>query len=176
MSKLLVVVDMQNDFIDGPLGTKEAQAIVDPLVDFVKEFSKDNAIVFTQDTHFKNRNDLVNYEDSQEGKNLPIEHCIIGTEGWQLIDQLKGLNYTAVFEKNTFGSIDLGRMCLRHGYQEIHFVGVCTDICVISNTLLVKAFDPEAKIIVHKDLCAGVTPESHEIALKAMQACQIEIV
>lgn len=180
MSKLLVVVDMQNDFIDGVLGTKEAQAIVDPLVKFAEEFNKDedNVVVFTLDTHFNdNRGDKLNYEDTQEGKKLPIEHCIVDSKGWQLIDQLKSsIIQRAVFEKETFGSTSLGNFCRRHGYQEIHFVGVCTDICVISNALLVKAFVPEAKIIVHKDLCAGVTPESHEIALKAMEACQIEIV
>ncbi len=181
MSKVLVVVDMQNDFITGPLGTKEAQAIVDPIYNFIKEFSKDkdSSIIFTQDTHYKDSDDKVNYEDSQEGKKLPIEHCIYGTDGWNINDKLLDFNYSKIIEKiekETFGSTALGKFCLKAGYPEIHFVGVCTDICVISNALLVKAFDPEAKIIVHKDLCAGVTPESHEIALKAMEACQIEIV
>ena len=188
MSKLLVVVDMQNDFIDGPLGTKEAQAIVDPIYHFIAQFIKNKSydeygipidkIIFTKDTHYEDTIEKISYLDSQEGKNLPVPHCIYQSRGWYICDKLGdfAINHGYTILKETFGSTFLGEICTNKKFDEIHFVGVCTDICVISNALLVKAFDPEAKIIVHKDLCAGVTPESHEIALKAMQACQIEIV
>lgn len=180
--KVLVIVDMQNDFIDGALGTPAAQAIVDNVVNKVKQFDGD-AIYITKDTHQRN------YLETQEGKLLPVEHCIEGTAGWRLhdavataishaaIDSHKGVS---VFQKVTFGSVDLGK-CLdalsqRQRVDEVVVIGLCTDICVISNALLIKAFLPEAKITVDAACCAGVTPESHQRALDAMKVCQINVV
>lgn len=192
--KYLVVVDMQNDFIDGSLGTKEAESIVDKVAakieDFMKEASEGNAdthrILFTMDGH-----DAGTYLDlTQEGKLLPVEHCIVPTHGWGLNDKIYALgkkctemfgrDRTLVFDKDTFGSTGMGKyieLMYEIGYrtQEITLVGLCTDICVISNALLLKAFAPEAKIIVDASCCAGTTPENHENALKAMRQCQIFI-
>lgn len=176
MSKLLVVVDMQNDFVTGSLANVEAQKIVPKIKKYIDNF--DGRVVFTQDTHYED------YLDTEEGKKLPVEHCIVDTEGWEIVKELQYPD-TIRFKKFTFGSIELGEFI--HDYcqitfkeksemSEIYFCGTCTDICVISNVLLTKAYVPDNRIIVLKDLCAGVTPESHEIALKAMQACQIEIV
>lgn len=174
MEKLLVVVDMQNDFIDGCLGTKEAQAIVKPMAEYIKNFNGN--IFYTLDTHKDN------YMETQEGKNLPVPHCIKGTVGWLLAEDLTNvlLNRGQAFEKNTFGSVDLGKT-IRREYEytdlkEIYFCGLCTDICVISNALLVKAFMPEIKINVIENLCAGVTPETHKNAIEAMKMCQINII
>ena len=175
MSKLLIVVDMQNDFINGALGTKEAEAIVDNVCKKIKKF--DGNVVFTRDTHEEN------YLDTQEGHNLPIKHCIRGTEGWQLAEKIEVLrkekNYP-VFDKNTFGSKDLVKYIDmikdKINIDSIEIVGLCTDICVISNALLIKAFLPEVKITVHSNCCAGVTPESHKNALKSMEMCQINVI
>lgn len=168
--QVLIVVDMQNDFIDGALGTTEAQKIVDRVADKVKNF--EGEIIFTRDTH------LENYSSTQEGRNLPVPHCIMGTQGWQLAEQLEVLRTaeTKVFNKGTFGSVDLAEYLKEKKDLEcVELVGVCTDICVISNALLLKAFLPEVKIAVDRTCCAGVTPQSHENALEAMKMCQIEI-
>ncbi len=169
MKKILVVVDMQKDFVDGALGTKEAVKIVPDVADKIKNF--DGEVVFTLDTHKSE------YLATAEGKKLPVEHCIKGTPGWELDSDIKKLSASCkVFEKPTFGSTDLAQYISDEGYDEIELVGLCTDICVISNALLIKAYLPEAKIIVDSSCCAGVTPESHENALSAMKMCQIDIV
>ena len=171
MRNILIVVDMQNDFIDGALGTKEAVAIVPGVKEKIENF--DGVILFTRDTH------ETYYLDTQEGKKLPVPHCIRDTEGWQIRSELDALRKTEPIDKETFGSTDLaGELVAMNEDNEIKsitFVGLCTDICVISNALLAKASLPEVPIIVDAKCCAGVTPESHENALKAMEACQIQI-
>ena len=171
MSKLLVVVDMQNDFVTGALGTKEAEAIVNKVEEkIVKELSEETAVVFTKDTHNKN------YLSTQEGKKLPVEHCIKGTDGWKLVPQLEDYALACpIIEKNTFGSVELAKFVEHNSFDEIEIIGLCTDICVISNALLLKAIVPETRISVSAQCCAGVTPETHENALEAMKMCQIEI-
>ena len=167
--KVLVVVDMQNDFIDGALGTSEAVAIVPYVKETIEKF--DGRIIFTRDTHFEN------YMDTQEGKNLPVPHCIKGTEGWQIRQELDALRTTEAIDKITFGSKDLvDALKNEENIESITFVGLCTDICVISNAMLVKAFYPEIPLFVDAKGCAGVTPESHQNALNAMKMCQIKIV
>ena len=171
MKQILIVVDMQNDFIDGALGTKEAVAIVPKVEDKIRNF--DGEVFFTRDTH------EIWYLETQEGKNLPVPHCIRGTEGWQIRKELDALRKTEPIDKETFGSTDLAADLLAlHEDEEISsitLVGLCTDICVISNALLIKATLPEVPIYVDAACCAGVTPESHENALKAMEACQIKV-
>ena len=171
MKQILIVVDMQNDFIDGALGTKEAAAIVPKVEDKIRNF--DGEVFFTRDTH------ETWYLETQEGKNLPVPHCIRGTEGWQIRKELDALRKTDPIDKETFGSTDLAADLLAlHEDEEIGsitLVGLCTDICVISNALLLKATLPEVPIYVDAACCAGVTPESHENALKAMEACQIKV-
>lgn len=173
--KVLVVVDMQNDFVDGALGTKEACAIVPDVVKMIEEF--DGKIVATRDTHMEN------YMDSQEGKNLPVIHCVKGTEGWRINSEIqKALDekQAVVIDKPTFGSVELGeyvrKLDREEPVEEILLIGVCTDICVISNALLLKAYLPEVPVKVAASCCAGVTPEQHAQALEAMKPCQIEIV
>ncbi len=174
MSRMLIVVDMQNDFIKGALGTKEAVGIVPKVVEKIKNYK--GQVLYTRDSHDED------YMETQEGKKLPVEHCIYETDGWQLhpdIDALAKENNSLIFDKPTFGSMGLAG-CL-NGIEkvahidEIELVGLCTDICVISNALLLKAVLPETKIIVDSSCCAGVTPESHDNALKAMAVCQVEI-
>ena len=171
MKHILIVVDMQNDFIDGALGTKEAVAIVPKVEDKIRNFGGE--VFFTRDTH------ETWYLETQEGKNLPVPHCIRGTEGWQIRKELDALRKTEPIDKETFGSTDLAADLLAlHEDEEIGsitLVGLCTDICVISNALLLKATLPEVPIYVDAACCAGVTPESHENALKAMDACQIKV-
>lgn len=171
MQKILVVVDMQNDFIDGTLGTKEAVAIVPAVKEKIKNF--EGRIIFTRDTHKEN------YMDTQEGKNLPVPHCILGTKGWEIHEELMELCKEEPINKVTFGSIDLGLIFKKANEQEpiesITFIGLCTDICVISNVMIAKAYLPEVKVKVDAACCAGVTPESHKNALEAMKMCQIEI-
>ena len=167
--KILVVVDMQNDFIDGALGTPEAVSIV-PYVKQVIEFF-DGKVLFTRDTHF------ADYMDTQEGKNLPVPHCIKDTDGWRIRRELDALRKTPAIDKITFGSKDLVDILKGEpSIESITFVGLCTDICVISNVMLVKAFFPEIPLIVDAKACAGVTPESHQNALAAMKMCQVRIV
>ena len=172
MQDVLVVVDMQNDFIDGALGTKEAVAIVPKVEEKIRNFN--GTVLFTRDTH-ENW-----YLETQEGKKLPVPHCIRDTEGWQIRRELDILRKTEPVDKETFGSTDLAddlvAMNIDDEIKSITFVGLCTDICVISNALLVKAALPEVPIIVDAACCAGVTPESHETALKAMEMCQVEVV
>lgn len=178
--KVLVVVDMQNDFITGPLGNKECEAVVPKVVDVIKNNTWDE-IITTSDTHDEK------YMDTQEGKNLPIPHCIYKSSGWTLVskvyDAIKetiGSNF-ANFNKHTFGSASLGKY-LKHRYLsykddvEITFVGVCTGICVFSNAVIAKSFCPEAKINIIADACACVTPESHKTALEAMKLLQMNII
>ena len=171
MKQILIVEDMQNDFIDGALGTKEAAAIVPKVEDKIRNF--DGEVFFTRDTH------ETWYLETQEGKNLPVPHCIRGTEGWQIRKELDALRKTDPIDKETFGSTDLAADLLAlHEDEEIGsitLVGLCTDICVISNALLIKATLPEVPIYVDAACCAGVTPESHENALKAMETCQIKV-
>ena len=168
----MVVVDMQNDFIDGALGTKEAVAIVPKVEEKIRNFN--GTVLFTRDTH-ENW-----YLETQEGKKLPVPHCIRDTEGWQIRRELDILRKTEPVDKETFGSTDLAddlvAMNIDVEIKSITFVGLCTVICVISNALLVKAALPEVPIIVDAACCAGVTPESHENALKAMEMCQVEVV
>ena len=170
MKNILVVVDMQKDFIDGALGTKEAQAIVAPVVNAIQSF--DGEVVYTRDTHFDN------YLETQEGKNLPVVHCIKGSAGWQLDPRIAALctDKSRIFDKPTFDSIDLAAYLKENqDLEHITLLGLCTDICVISNALLIKANLPEVSLSVLEKCCAGVTPESHKNALEAMKMCQIEI-
>ena len=172
MQNILLVIDMQNDFIDGALGTKEAVAIVPTVKAKIENF--DGTVLFTRDTH------ETCYMETQEGKNLPVPHCIRGTDGWQIRPELDALRKTEAIDKPTFGSKELGTILTEMNEKDeigsITLIGLCTDICVISNAMLVKAFLPEVPIIVDSACCAGVTPESHENALKAMQVCQIKVV
>ena len=174
--KKLVVVDMQNDFIDGSLGTKEAEAIVANVADKIGQYNPCDVYV-TMDTHGPN------YLNTQEGQNLPVEHCIKGTDGWKLSKEIEDMLRDAkIFEKPTFGSVALAEELKAFaGYDypdgegmEIELCGLCTDICVVSNALLIKAFLPEAEISVDPACCAGVTPEKHEAALETMRSCQIK--
>lgn len=174
MSKLLLVIDMQNDFIDGALGTKEAVSIVENVIAEINSF--EGTIVYTRDTHFEN------YMNTIEGKNLPVPHCIKNTNGWELHPEINKLCETSdskIIDKLTFGSKDLPTLLTQlcpSGIDEIELIGLCTDICVISNALLLKAFFPDTVISVKESCCAGVTPESHENAICAMKMCQIEII
>lgn len=171
MQDLLIVVDMQNDFIDGALGTREAQAIVDKVKEKILDFK--GPVIFTRDTHGEN------YMETQEGKNLPVPHCIKGTDGWQIRPELDALRKTRPVDKPGFGSVELGRMLLDMNAEEaigsVTLVGLCTDVCVISNALIIKAFLPEVPVKVDAACCAGISPQSHDNALSAMAMCQVEI-
>lgn len=171
MQKVLLVIDMQKDFIDGSLGTKEAVAVVPAVKKKIEAFQ--GTVLFTQDTHF------ADYMETQEGKNLPVPHCVEGTEGWQICKELQPLVQNAPIPKITFGSSDLPDILkdldAKDPIESITLIGLCTDICVISNAMVVKAFLPEVPVIVDAACCAGVTPESHKTALEAMKACQIAI-
>lgn len=171
--KLMIVVDMQNDFVTGCLGSNEAKAIVEKMVKTLNEF--DGEIVFTRDTHFEN------YMETMEGKKLPVPHCIKDSEGWEIIPELKTISEredVKIFDKLTFGSLELASYVKDNAdkYDEIELIGVCTDICVISNALLIKASVPNKKIVVDHTLCAGVSPTSHKNALEAMKCCHIDII
>lgn len=171
-TNILIVIDMQNDFVTGSLGTAEAQALLPDLIKTVDGF--EGEVIFTQDTHGED------YLTTQEGTLLPVPHTIRGTAGWELVPELEALKdkrHALVFEKPTFGCVELAEY-LKEKYTrgeiaEIELCGVCTDICVISNALLIKAFIPECPIVVHQKLCAGVTPAKHQAALEAMASCQI---
>ncbi len=173
--KILVVIDMQNDFLTGALGNAETASVVDKVVEKMKDFhaaEMDGRIIATLDTHYEN------YLSTQEGKNLPIPHCIKGTHGWNLADQIKSSlsENDVTINKKTFGAIDLPDVIRKMGeVDEISLIGICTDICVISNAMILKAAFPEVPIKVISSCCAGVTPESHENALNAMRVCQITI-
>ena len=171
MQKVLIVVDMQNDFIDGALGTKEAVAIVPFVKEKIANF--DGKVIFTRDTHFEN------YMETQEGKNLPVPHCIKGTKGWEIRAELMEFCKEEPIDKLTFGSSELGKLLVNEDkvnpIESITFIGLCTDICVISNVMIAKAFLPEVKIIVDAACCAGVSPETHKNALEAMKICQVTV-
>ena len=173
MKHFLVIVDIQNDFVDAALGTNEAVGIIPTASQKIKNF--DGEIFVTYDTHFEN------YLETNEGKNLPVKHCIKGTKGWDLNPEIaaaiSGKEYTAV-EKLTFGSTELPRLIEKAANGEdfdVTLIGLCTDICVVSNALILKANFPEKEIIVDKSCCAGVTVDTHNAALKTMQMCQIKI-
>ena len=174
MTNLLIVVDMQKDFVDGALGTAEAVAIVDNVVNKIENFDGD--IIVTYDTHFEN------YTETQEGKNLPVPHCIKGTDGWKLDarvqDALDKKDYK-IIEKPTFGSTKLPEY-IKANYNpseiQIELIGLCTDICVVSNALLLKANFLETQVSVDASCCAGVTPESHDAALLTMKMCQVNVI
>lgn len=174
MKKLLVVVDMQNDFIDGALGSKEAQAIVPNVVKKIKEWDGD--IICTFDTH------RVDYLETREGKYLPVKHCIEGTDGHninkEVFDALVFCNgsSTNFLKKYTFGSTALPEIIRGSSVDYVELVGLCTDICVVSNAMLLKANHPELDITVDASCCAGVTPESHKAALTTMKMCQINVI
>ena len=169
MKKALVVVDMQNDFVTGVLGTKEAQAIVKPMAEYIKNFDGD--IYATQDTHTDT------YKFTQEGQKLPVPHCIFATEGWNIVPEItEVMEDVCLFNKSTFGSVELAKHIQDYHYDEVQFCGVCTGICVISNVLLTKAYCPEVPIKVIENLCACVTPESHKTAIEAMKMCQVDII
>ena len=169
--KVLCVIDMKNDFIDGALGTPEAVAITDNVREKIDLYRKNgDMVIFTRDTHYEN------YMETAEGKNLPVPHCIKDSDGWQISSKLE-VGESTIIDKPTFGSTELSEYiaCL-DGVEEIEFVGLCTDICVISNVLLLKAKLHETPIVVDSSCCAGVTPASHSNALEAMKMCQIKIV
>lgn len=174
MKKILVVVDMQNDFVDGALGSEQAVAIVDGVVKKIENFDGD--IIVTYDTHGEN------YINTQEGKNLPVPHCIKGSDGWKLNSKVQAAvdkrEYKAI-EKPTFGSTELPEY-IRANYDpdetEIELIGLCTDICVVSNALLIKANFIETKVSVDASCCAGVTVESHNAALTTMKMCQVNVI
>ena len=169
--QILIVVDMQNDFITGALGSEEAKQIVGNVVEVVKSHKGD--IYFTRDTHGKN------YLETQEGKNLPVEHCIKGTDGWEICPELQEFAQNAVvIDKPTFGSMELAEKIKKetekNEIESITLVGLCTDICVISNAMIIKAALPEVPVQVIENCCAGVSTESHKNALEAMKMCQIK--
>ena len=165
--KTLIVVDMQKDFVNGALGTKEAESIVENVKNKINEYSENrDKIIFTRDTHFDN------YLETNEGKYLPVKHCIKDSDGWKIVDGLE-VDAAIYIDKPTFGytkwsEYDLG--------NEIEIIGLCTDICVVSNALIIKALYPEANVTVDSNCCAGVTPETHEAALKTMKMCQINVI
>ena len=167
MKKTLIVIDMQNDFIDGALGTKEAQAIVPNVKKKIEEYkARGDEIIFTRDTH------PAYYLTTNEGKHLPVEHCIRGTEGWLITKEINSPEYFHL-DKYTFGCTYWNDL---FDFEEIELVGLCTDICVVSNALILKAQFPEINITVDASCCAGVTPESHKAALTTMKMCQINVI
>ena len=192
MKKVLIVVDMQNDFITGVLGTEEARAITPKVAQYIRDHAdKDTVLFFTRDTHD------ADYLNTQEGKKLPVPHCLKDTYGWELAPEMEEAIYDTrgkyfdfdtyfpyvgdhIIDKSTFGSIDLQNVLYvldeEDDIKEITLLGVCTDICVISNAMLTKATLPEATVKVVADCCAGVSPESHKTAIDAMRLCQIEII
>ena len=175
MKHVLIVVDMQNDFVDGALGSPEAVAILPSVAEKIR--SHEGKIIFTRDTHTED------YMNTREGKHLPIPHCIKGSKGWEIKDEVwaaaAGKPDVLVIDKPTFGSTELSAYLTAEAAEdslcEVTLIGICTDICVISNAMLIKAALPEIDVTVDAACCAGVTSESHENALKAMQMCQIHI-
>lgn len=166
LRRLLVVVDMQHDFVDGALGTPEAVRILPAVRTLVEEWRGD--VAYTQDTHG------ADYAATQEGKFLPVPHCIQGTYGWEIVPELRTGKSARIFEKGTFGSVTLAEYAKE--YDEVALCGVCTDICVVSNALLIKAFSPETVIYCVADACAGTSPAAHEAALATMRSCQVQTV
>ena len=171
MNRLLLIIDMQNDFIDGALTNPSAQAIIPGIVDFINAW--EGQIGVTLDTHQEN------YLETQEGKNLPVPHCILGTSGHKINDQIAEaikdrVSYTIM--KPTFGYNDWKQYNLDDNFEEIILVGTCTDICVISNALAIKAAYPETKVTVISNLCAGLSAEKHNAALEVMKSCQVQVI
>lgn len=168
--KLLVVVDMQNDFIDGALGTTEAQAIVADVKKRIEAYrAAGDKIIYTRDTHDQS------YLDSQEGQKLPVKHCIRGTKGWEIRHELQP-KPDEILDKPSFGSLELAEKIAKLNPESVELLGLCTDICVISNALILKARLPETPVQVNAACCAGVSPESHRNALAAMKQCQVTII
>ena len=174
MKKALIVIDMQNDFITGALPNPEGQKIVNGIANLIREFEGD--ILVTRDTHDEK------YLETQEGRRLPVPHCIEGTEGWEIVPEIqaalndKPAGKVKYYNKYTFGCVGLGELVARKEYDAVELVGVCTDICVLSNAMIIKACALETNVGIHRNLCAGVTPETHEIALQAMANCQCDII
>lgn len=169
MKRLLVVVDMQNDFISGALSSPEAEKIVPAVKDLVaREKQAGTKIVFTQDTHGEN------YFQTQEGKRLPVLHAVFATKGWEIVPPLRE-GAAHVFQKGAFGCLELAEFARDGGFEQIILCGVCTDVCVVSNALLIKAYCPEAEIAVVKNACAGTSRQNHEAALATMKSCQITV-
>jgi nicotinamidase-related amidase len=165
--KTLVVIDMQNDFITGPLGTEEARAIVPNVKKKIEEYrATKDLVIFTRDTH------LADYLDTNEGKHLPIKHCIYGSDGWKIESSLNA-KYSDMVDKPNFGYIAWRREGL---IGDIEIIGLCTDICVVSNALILKATYPEVNVTVDANCCAGTTPENHRMALAVMKSCQINVI
>jgi len=171
MKEALVVIDMQNDFIDGALGTSEAVGIVNNVAEKIRIFRENGyMIVFTRDTHESN------YLSTNEGKKLPVKHCVKGSIGWEISDKLDVKN-AKIIDKPSFGSLELAEYAASiDGLEEVVLIGLCTDICVISNAMILKAKLPEIKIAVDSGCCAGVTVQRHNNALEAMKMCQIDII
>lgn len=166
MKKTLIVVDMQNDFIDMALGTKEAVSIVPRVKAKIEEYAKNgDEIIYTRDTHSED------YLNTPEGKKLPVPHCIKGTKGWEIAEGLY-VEGSKIIDKPNFGWLHWGK----EEFSEVELVGLCTDICVVSNALIIKAAHPEASVKVDSACCAGVTPDSHNAALTTMQMCQIDVI
>ena len=172
MKRALVVIDMQNDFITGSLANVEGQKIVPKIADYISDFPGD--IIVTRDTHHED------YMETQEGRRLPVPHCIEDSEGWEIVPEIQDVlddrDDVTYINKHSFGSIGLGEFIKEQEYTNVELVGVCTDICVINNAMVIKAAAPEANIAVHRELCAGVTPDTHRTALAAMSVCQIDII
>lgn len=173
MKKILVVVDMQNDFVRGSLANNEAVKIIPNIIKKINTYPLENRFA-TRDTHFEN------YMETMEGKKLPVLHCIKNTKGWEIIDEIKSfINTENIIDKTIFGANDLVNILKKHDKKEnieIELVGVCTDICVISNAILLKTYFPEREIIVDSKCCAGVTADKHKAALEIMKSCQIEVI
>lgn len=173
MKKVLIVVDMQNDFINGTLGTAEAAKIIPNVLNKIKTYPIEN-IYATRDTHYKN------YLLTKEGRNLPIKHCIKNTKGWSIYPEIRAfISDKNIYNKPTFGCIDLAKELQKINKTEpidIEIIGLCTDICVVSNALLLKAYMPECNITVDSNCCAGVTVDKHNAALETMRSCQINII
>jgi len=166
MKKTLIVVDMQNDFIDMALGTKEAVAILPAVKEKIRKYAENgDEIIFTRDTHYEN------YLETPEGKKLPVPHCIKNTKGWEIADGLY-VDGCKIIDKPNFGWDNWSKETL----EDVELIGLCTDICVVSNALIIKATFPEADVKVDKNCCAGVTPETHEAAITTMKMCQIDII
>lgn len=175
--KIVVVVDVQNDFVYGALGSLEASDAIPNIIDQLSDLDKHDVVIFTRDTHGKH------YLDTQEGKNLPVPHCIYGTEGWEVVPSVSAavpLVQKMYINKPIFGSYQLIEQIAdyidNYAADEVEIFGFCTDICVISNALMIKSAFPEIKVRVIADCCAGVTPAKHEAALEVMRSCQIEVI
>ena len=170
MKNVLIVIDMQNDFIDGAIGSCEAVSIVDNVAQKIREYkARGDEIIFTKDTHSEN------YLDTNEGKHLPVKHCIKGSKGWEISDKLDTTN-CKIIEKPTFGYTEWTKHLPQNEDLTIEFVGLCTDVCVVSNAIIIKAQFPNANLKVDASCCAGITPQTHSSALATMQSCHIEII